>query len=115
MSSKMLMYFFLQSKINEGYWWRKNQMDMLYACSDARSWRHVIRNYAEKSNAFYKKMRVTTQRVYGKTTMSGRFWTLRRRWDEAYVNRDLFSVITWITRITEQASICVFIKHIHLY
>ncbi len=26
MSSKMFMYFFLQSKINEGFWWKHSRM-----------------------------------------------------------------------------------------
>ncbi len=46
----------------------------------------------------------------------GRFWTWRR-WDWAYVNHDLFNVITYYvksgTRIAEQTSNCVYKAHIY--
>ncbi len=39
------------------------------------------------------------------------FWTWRRRWDGAYVKRDLFNIITYNvksgTHIAEQTSICL--------
>ncbi len=65
------------------------------------------------------KKGVTTQRVYKINNDAGWFWTLRRRWDGAYVKRDLFNVITYYvksgTRIAEQARICVYNAHLFYF
>ncbi len=47
-----------------------------------------------KSNAVYKKGSYNLTSLQGKTTTSDDFELRRRRWDGAYVKRDLFNVIT---------------------
>ncbi len=89
------------------------------------SWRHVIRNYTEKvtleclqvertntkSNGIYKNRELQLNEFTRKNNNVEQFWTWRRRWDGAYVKRDLFNIITYNvksgTRIAEQAIICL--------
>ncbi len=71
-----------------------------------------------KSNAVYKKRELQLNEFTRKNYDVVRFWTWRRRWNKAYVKRDLFSVITYLCEvwdIAEQASICAYRTYTFIY